>query len=242
MRRDNAHAAGVLAGIALADGFVVARAQERHDAAAVAEGKQRAFVAFEKFLNHHFRARLTKTARFHHRPQRVFGLGAVLTNHHALARGKSARLDHRRISAVLHIGERRIEFAETGVGGGFHAIFLHKILGETLAAFQLRRLAIGAENGEPCRLKNINDSFNQQRLCADKSQADVLFLRKRQQIGNARQRNIAHPLHRRRARIAGGDKNLPDAGILGEFPGERVLTPACANNQNIQHVILFLYC
>ena len=242
MRRDDAHAAGILAGVALADGLVVARADERHDVAAVAERQQRAFIAFEKFLNDDFIARIAKAARLHHRAHRRFRLGAVLTNHHALARGKSARLDHRRISAVLHIGERGIEFAETGVGGGFHAIFLHKILGETLAAFQLRRLTVWAENGEPCRLENINNPLDQQRLCADKSQADVLFLRKRQQIGNARQRNIAHPLHRRRTRIAGGDKNLPDAGILGEFPGERVLTPACANNQNIQHVILFLYC
>ena len=160
MRRDDAHAAGILAGVALADGLVVARADERHDVAAVAERQQRAFIAFEKFLNDDFIARIAKAARLHHRAHRRFRLGAVLTNHHALARGKSARLDHRRISAVLHIGERGIEFAETGVGGGFHAIFLHKVLGETLAAFQLRRLTVWAENGEPCRLENINNPLD----------------------------------------------------------------------------------
>ena len=39
MRRDDAHAAGVFAGIVFTDGFVVARADQRHDAAAVAEAE-----------------------------------------------------------------------------------------------------------------------------------------------------------------------------------------------------------
>ena len=39
MRRDDAHAAGVFAGVAFANGFVVARADQRHDTAAVAEAE-----------------------------------------------------------------------------------------------------------------------------------------------------------------------------------------------------------
>ena len=52
-RRVGAHAAGVRAGVALADPLVVAGGRERDGALAVAERKQRQLLAGEELLHHH---------------------------------------------------------------------------------------------------------------------------------------------------------------------------------------------
>ena len=90
---DRSHTAGIGAGVALADRFVVAgsgKACHRH---AIADGQERHLRAHEALLHQHGAACITEHRVVEHHHQRGTGLGLVLCDDNALARGQSIGLD-----------------------------------------------------------------------------------------------------------------------------------------------------
>ena len=144
----------------------------------------------------------------------------------------------------MQVGKCRIQFVEGGISGGFHAVFVHEVFGEALAAFELCCLLVWAKDGEALGLEGIDDAFNQKRFRADEGEADVVLFGEGQEVADAGERDIAHPLHVGSTGVAGGDVNMLDAGVLRKFPGQRVFAPACADDQDIKHggVPLWLGC
>src|SRR5690606_33342189 len=107
------------------------------------------------------------------------------------------------------------------------------VLAKDLAPLELRRRLAGAENLQFLVLKGIDDSLGQRRLGTDHRQPDVIVLRKANQPAKVVGGN-GHVLGiDRRSGIAGSDENPLRTATLLELPGERMFTPAVANNQNV---------
>ena len=106
-RRVGAHAAGVRAGVAVAEALVVLRGRERQHVGAVGEQEQRDLLAVEELLDEH-RALLQVVGGVREGGVAVFG------DEHALARGEavglhdvgSAELVERAADLVEGVGER----------------------------------------------------------------------------------------------------------------------------------------
>ena len=129
--RNGAHAAGVEAGVAFANAFVVLGLGENFVAAAVGEDKDRAFDAGKELFDHHARRRVAKLAaeHFSERMLRFFKGGE---NQNSLAGAKSVGLQH------VGSGEGGEKFAtcfhlcavEGAIGCSGNAMTLHKCLGK----------------------------------------------------------------------------------------------------------------
>ena len=128
-----AHAAGVRSGVAIEDGFVVLRGREGDDIAAVAQRDEADFFAAQKLLHHQAAGQ---------GGERGFRFGAIMDDHHALARREAVGFQHH--------GKAEAIDGAPGFGGvpdgdmvGRRDINLRKkVLCEYLAAFELRRRAI----------------------------------------------------------------------------------------------------
>ena len=146
--RIGAHAAGVGPGVALAHALVILRGADGDDRRAIGQREEARFLAHEKLLDHHLAARAAEFA-VEHLVERVLGLFIGLGDHHALARGQSIGLEHERRIEALERAPRLFERNAAFVTRGGNIGALAQLLGEALAAFELRRLARGAEGVDP---------------------------------------------------------------------------------------------
>ena len=153
-----AHAAGVGAGVAVVNGFVILRGFERDYAAAIAQNDEADFFAPQKFFDHQARTQ---------RLNGGLGFGAAVGDDHALAGGESVGLHGDRIVELhqrLDSRFRRLG-AHEARGGNAHA--LHEFLGVDLAAFELRVFLRGSKDGESAGTELIDDAGDQRDFGAD---------------------------------------------------------------------------
>ena len=106
-RRIGAHAAGVRAGVALADALVVLRGAERQHARPVDQGEQARLLADQAVLDHHGRCRPRRTRRRTPASRAASASSTVRRDRDPLAGGEPVRLDH----------DRRAVRADVGPGG-----------------------------------------------------------------------------------------------------------------------------
>ena len=134
-------------------------------------------------------------------------------------------------AAWAHI--RRRGRAEALVGGGGNLVGLAQILGEALRAFQPCR-PFGWAEGLDSRCFQIVDNARAQRhLGSDHDKFDVLVLGERDDglmVGEVKRRTFGLT---RYAGVAGRAVKLVGEWACGHLPGERVLTAAGTENEDV---------
>ena len=236
--RVGAHAAGVGPGVAVADALVVLRGRHRQRVRAVDHGNEAGLLAVEEFLDHHSRAGVAEGVALEHVADRGFGLRQRRRHHHALARGQAIGLDHDRrapafTGAAAHVGERGVDVGMHLVEPGGNAVAFEELLGEGLAAFQLRGRGGGAEDAVAAGAERIDHAGDQRLLGADHGQGDAFAFGQRQQavdVGGLHVRVAALVLVRG-AGVAGGDDHLVHAWGLRQLPRQRVLASAGTDDE-----------
>ena len=107
----------------------------------------------------------------------------------------------------------------------------HKALGEILRAFELRRCACRTEDTQAGVPKSVDHAVRERRFRSDHGQLYSFLARELDQLVGLAQSNVLEARFARRAAVSRGDEDLLHARALREFPRNRMLSPAAANDQ-----------
>jgi len=203
--------------------------------AAVAHHDVAGLLAVQVFLDHHACGRRTEGVRAEHVVQRLFGIGQGQRHHHALAGGQAVGLDDDRRAVRTHVGQCGSELGEHRIARGGNVVAVQEILGEGLGAFQLRGHRARAEDAQAGGAETVDHAGHQRHFGADHGEIDFLLARKLEQAfeivdGDIR---VAHAALARGAGVARRHDHRAHPRRLLEFPRQRVLAPAVADDQNL---------
>ncbi|MNZ68661.1 hypothetical protein D3C78_869310 [compost metagenome] len=227
------HAAGVRAGVLVADALVVLAGGHGQHVLAVDHDDEAGFLAVEELLDHHAGARIAEGVAGQHVTHGGFGFFQGHGDDHALARGQAVGLDHDRRAFFLQVGQRRLDFGEVLVVGGRDLVTRQEVLGEGLGAFQLGRALGRAEAVQAAAAEQVDHADDQRCFRADDGQVDVLLREVSQLLQGAHIDGDVLALgFNGGAGVARGNEDFLDAWVLGDFPGQGVLTAAAADDQN----------
>ena len=232
-RRIGAHAAGVGSAITVVAALVILGAGERQAVRAVRHDDEARLLAGQELLDHHLAAGLTELAGEHRlrRGARLLDGGG---DHHALAGGQAARLDHQR--RALAAQPRGIEaVAREGRGARRrNAMASQEFLGKGLGALEPRGRLARSEALQSARGECVDRACHQRCLRPDDGELDLLGGCQLHEPRDVLRRDVhvAYLGFRRGARVAGSHQHVRDARGGGALPGERVLAATPADDQN----------
>ena len=173
---------------------------------------------------------------FEHHVDGGFGLGDVQSHDDAFARGEAIGLDDDGRALRARIGLGRRSGAEAFIGRGRDAVRLAQILGEALGAFEPRGRLGRAEGLDAGGFEVVDDAGAQRRLGPDHDEIDAVSAAKgdhSRMVGEI-ERDALRLL--RDAGIAGRAEQPVGERARGHFPGQRVLAPAGAENEDVHAV------
>ncbi len=200
------HAAGVWAGVAVADPLVVLSGGERHGGTTVADGEQRELGPGEALLDHHGPPGIAEGIAREVGAHGIGCLAAVLGDEHSLAGGQSVGLDHEEVGHHIEEGEGGCLVGEGPVPCRGDARLDEHLLHPGLGALQAGAVRSRPENAPTRRAQAVGEAVDQWRLGADHEEVGVDLLGRRgDRSGDAR--------------VARGDDDL---GITAEDVGEGV--------------------
>ena len=221
--RIGAHAAGVGAGIAFTNSFMILRGGQRQGVSAVGEDEEARFLAFKELLDDAFGA--AELAR-----EDVVQCAASFRHFHgngdALAGRQPIGLDDDRYTPRLEIGKCRRLVGEAAIGGGGDAIRGADVLGEALGTFELGGKFCRPEDLDAAAQKIIGKARHQWRLRSHHHETDALGLAESDNGGVICHRHILQPGDLADTGIAGGHEELVAQGAVGDGPGQRMLAAA----------------
>jgi hypothetical protein len=125
------------------------------------------------------------------------------------------------------------------IAGSRDGVPSHEVLGENLAALELRRGLSWAEDEAAIGLKKIDDAIDERPFGADNGEIGVDLIGQGQQVVRFGGRGTDAGGYQRAAGITGRDNHFPDGGAAVEPPGNGVLTPAAANNKDFHGTVSF---
>ena len=219
--------------IAVEDALVILCGDQRQDRLAVAECEEARLFAVQKLLEHDLGTRRRRRRAHHHVVDGGIGLGQTRCDHHALAGGEPIGLHDQGCAEFAREFLRRIRFVEALTARGRDPRRIADVFHEGFRAFELRAAsASGPNDGDAGRRQAVDQARDQRRLGPDHDEID---LRSRGRRDDAVEVFAAD-------RDAFGD--LGDAPIAGRaletvaergggnFPAQRMLAPAAADDQN----------
>ena len=230
--RIGAHAAGVRALVAVEDALVVLRGGEHDDVVAVSEGEDGRLLAVEEFLHEHARAGGAERAAHHRLIDRVFRLVQRLADQHALARGEAVGLDDKRRAQRACISAGRAGLGKRGGLRGGHAGLHHHVLGEHLAAFELRGGLGRPEHAQARGEQAVGQPRAQRRLGPDHGEIRAVFDRPRDQRLDIGRGDGQVPGHLRGTRVARRADEPGLARVMRQFPRDGVFAAAAADDKD----------
>ena len=196
---------------------------------AVGEHEEARLLAGHELLDHHPRAGAGGEDRVERRQRLAHGLG----HGHALAGGEPVGLDHDRRARGRHVGAGGLGVGEGLAGGGRRAAGGGDLLGEGLGRLQPRRLAPGPEGGDAAGAQHVGHPLGQRRLGPDHHEVDPVRAAKASTLSPSRMSSATQV---RLLGDAGVARRAPEPvafGVLRERPGQRVLAPAAAEDQDV---------
>ncbi len=205
---------------------------EQHRCLAVGQGEQGGLLPDHKVLDHHPRPGGAEAAA-QHVVDGGLGLRAGLGDDHALAGGQTIGLDHkgRREPGQRGLGPlRAVVSLETRCR---QAVAVGEGLGEGLRGLELRRGLGRPEAGDPGLGQGVGEAGLQRSLGPHHHQIRGHLLRELHQGGNVGRRDRGEFAQPRHARIARRDHQPARQGRLGDLPGQGVLAPAGADEEDV---------
>jgi hypothetical protein len=134
----------------------------------------------------------------------------------------------------LPVGARGVGIDEDLASGRRDPGAPHDGLGDGLAPLEAGRAGRRAENPETRLLESIDQPLDERRLRTDHREIGPLFARKcrhRVDVVGADRDALGQAGH---ARVPRRRPDLLDQRRLGDLPGERVLAPAAAHDEDLQ--------
>jgi hypothetical protein len=227
-----AHAAGIGAGIAIADALVVLRRAERHDGVAVGQRERSWLPRLRGIPRSPLRRRRNRTARedLAHRASASAMVIATVTPLPAASP-----------SALITTGmpKRPARHAprprgHAFIAGGRDTGALAQVLGEALAAFELRRRLAWAEHREARAAQAVGQPIDQRRFGPDHDEADAAPPRRRSSRGVIGRRRAQPESHARRSPDCPARRTAScSSGGLRQLPCQRMFAPARSQKQDI---------
>ena len=232
-RRVDAHASGVGSLVVVHDPLVVAAERERENVGSGDDGHRRGFHAGEAVLDHDALAGGAEGAG-KHLVDGFVGVVDVVGDDDALAGGEAVGLEHGQIVGAedfepLMRGLGGLEEFAAGVG---HARRLHDLLGEPLRGFDLRRIAAGTERQNAAFSQRINEAGGERRFGADDDEVDAALDGGVADGGGVGVVDVEVLAEFGSSGVAGRCEDSLAAWRLHQFPGQRVLASAAADNQD----------
>jgi hypothetical protein len=201
-----AHAAGVRAGVAVADALVVLRRRQRNRGLAVAQYEEGRLLAGQKFLHHHFRTGLAQTAAEHH-VDRGFCFGNALRHNHALAQSKTIGLYHDRIAKLFRETQCFGALLKCTGHRGWNAGVSHNLLRKNLRGLQPSRCLRWSKDSQPRFFEHIDDSSRERIVRSHDRQMNAVPFCKSNELSKIGRRNRNVFADLRRSRISRRAKN-----------------------------------
>ncbi len=235
--RIRAHAAGVLAAIAILRALVILGPGERHHAATIRDGVVRDFLADQALFDDDARTGGAEATRTHDLRERALGFGCVVTDRDALAGRESVCFYDARPSELAHVGARGFELVEHSECCGRNRVATHEFLRERLAALELRGRARGTEDRKAGVAQPIADARDERIFGADDDEVDLFALRERDHRIGVTGFHGREATRLPRDRVAAGRReHAGDARTPRDLPGERMLASATAEDQHPHRV------
>jgi hypothetical protein len=213
--RVRAHAAGIRAGVAVADALEVLRRGERERPRAVGDREQRHLLALQQLFDEDIPSEPCGSA------ERVVELLLRVADEHALAGRQPVGLHDARRS--------RDREAPRGRHGGR----LEHVLREGLRALDARRSEGGAERRDPTVPKRVDEPDDKRSLGADDDEVDPELTAEREQAFAILGAHRVALAEGRDPRVARGGVQLVDRRAPAELPGECVLAAAGPDDQHL---------
>ncbi len=206
-----------------------------HDGSAVREGVRRGLRSAQPLLDEHARAGLPEGTVHHRRLDRREGFLRGVADGHTLAGGEAVGLDDVLAAEAPHVVHRRLRVVEGGGVAGRDAGVGHQLLGERLRELDLRRRARGPEDRDALGAQCVGDPGGERRLRPDDHEVRAQPCRRRDDGGPVVLIEIGEVLAvLGGARVARRAREAAEARRLGELPGDRVLAPAAAEQEDVR--------
>jgi len=197
----------------------------------VHEGQEARLLALQELLHHAARARLAEGAPLHDLADGGLGGGGIRAEEDPLARGQAVRLDRKGAPPRAHESLGLLRVAEDPEGRRGDARLPHELLGEGLARLDPGGGFLRAEDAESLRLQPVGQAERQGGLGAHHHEAGPLAPGEGEETPDVLGRDGFVSAHLGRARVAGGAEDLGDLRALLELPGQGVLPPARAHDE-----------
>ena len=233
------HAAGIGAGIALTNTFVILRGGHGQHVLAIDHHDKARLLALKKAFHDNPRAGVTELVIGEHVVDGHLGFILRHCHNHPFPRGEAVGLDDDRCALLSNIGQSRLDVGKHRIGCGGDVVPREKILGKGFAALQLRRTGGGAKAGQVEFGESVHNPGNQWRLGTDNGQCAALLPGKFREAFNVHgvEWHILEFWFECRAGVTWRDVNPLDRLGFSQLPRQRVLAPATPHNQNIHTAV-----
>src|SRR5471030_37545 len=228
------HTAGIRAGVAVADAFVVLAGGHRQYVLAVDHDDEAGFFAVQELFDHDARTGFAESVARQHVAHGVFGFSQSHRDDHAFTGGQAIGLNHDRCAFLTQVSQGRLDLGKVLVVGSRDLVASQEVLGERFRTFQLSSASGRTEAIEAARAEQIDDAGNQWHFRTDDGQGNVFLGEIRKLLeGEHVDGDVLALGFNGGAGVARSNENLLHARILSHFPGQGVFTATAANDQNI---------
>ena len=231
--RHGAHAAGVQAGVVVADALVIHGGHHGLHHVTVSEGQHGNLGAGEELLDNHPTSGFTEHSTLHHIPDCLFGFLPGLGNDDALAQRQTVGLDHGRHGSGVEIAERRVHVLKNRIFRRGNAVLFHQILGKHLAALDDGGICPGPEAGNVPTFQRVHAAQHQRVIRSHHSVIDgVLHGKLYDAVKLGRSDGNAGGVSGNAA-VSGQGEDFGDFGILFQTFDDSVFTTATTDNHKL---------
>ena len=173
-----AHSAGIETGVSVARSLVILCGRHYLDDLAVDKRKNAYFTSGHELFDDHLISCGTELLVLHDGLNTLFGIGKSLTYENSLSESKSVSLkDDGEFRLGPEIFESLFGIVKILVSCGGNSVFLHKILGESLAAFDYSGILSGTECPDAGFFKFIDKSADKGIVHSHDNKIDRIFFR-----------------------------------------------------------------
>ena len=233
--RHQAHAAGVRADVAVLRLLVVHHRLEQAQRRAVGDHLHGELAAGDELLDHDLATRLAERLLLHQVVDHRAAGARVVDDEHALARGEPVGLDHLRPEReALEVRLRRAGALEAAPRAGRDAVAVEELLREHLRALEARARAPGTEYRDAALAQLVGEAERQRLFRPDDDEIGALLTREPYECVDVvrRHRHVARDA--RRAGVPRRAHDLLHERRARDLPGERVLAPPRADDQDLE--------
>ena len=182
--RVGSHAAGIGAGVAFTNAFVVLRGWQNEVVAPRDDHQNRRFFSVETVLDQHPRSAGAEFPALKHIAHGLLGLGVIGGNDDSFAGGETVRFDHDRRAAFSQVIDGRFDLVKYARRGGGDTVFEEDLFGEDFGGLEFTPVGFGAVGRDAGCGESVDQAQGERHFRSDDDKGDVLRFGESDQPGN----------------------------------------------------------